>query len=226
MSVTRFTSGVTNVTKENTLGQYGLPAPQSFHTYFNDFDTYVAADWTITEVGTGSRALTNEDGGVLLITNGATDDNSNFFNKVGESFLMEANKKAFFEARIKSSEATQSDIVLGLQITDTTPLDVTDGIFFLKSDGDALFDFIVEKYSTATTTSEVATLVDDTYITLGFAFDGKSEIAIFVNGAQVGTSVGTNIPNDEELTISFGIQNGEAVAHTLSVDYIFAAKER
>jgi hypothetical protein len=31
---------------------------------------------------------------------------------------------------------------------------------------------------------------------------------------------------DTELTVSFGIQNGEAVAKTMTVDYIFAAKER
>jgi hypothetical protein len=34
------------------------------------------------------------------------------------------------------------------------------------------------------------------------------------------TSVLTNLPDDEELTVSFGIQNGAAAAKTLSVDYI------
>jgi hypothetical protein len=36
----------------------------------------------------------------------------------------------------------------------------------------------------------------------------------------------TNLCDDEELTISFGIQNGEAVAKTMSIDYIFVSKER
>jgi hypothetical protein len=38
--------------------------------------------------------------------------------------------------------------------------------------------------------------------------------------------VSTNAPDDEELTVSFGIQNGAAAAKTLTVDYIGASKER
>jgi hypothetical protein len=41
-----------------------------------------------------------------------------------------------------------------------------------------------------------------------------------------GTAVTTNLPDDEDLAISFAIQNGEAVAKTMTVDYIFVAKER
>ena len=39
-------------------------------------------------------------------------------------------------------------------------------------------------------------------------------------------SVATNLPNDEDLTISFGIQNGEAVAKTMTIDYITMMVER
>ncbi len=227
---TRFPNGVTNRAKPNPLGQFILPDPTSVHTYFNDFDTYVAGDWTITttEVGAGSatEALTNEDGGVLLVTNAAGDNDADFFNKVGESFLFATNKKLWFKARFKVSDATQSDVVIGLQITDTTPLDTTDGVFFQKDDGDANLDFHVEKDNTATTATAVTTLSDDTYVEVAFYYNGSDEIQYFVDGVHQGTSVTTNLPDDEELTISFGIQNGEAVAKTMSVDYIFAAKER
>ena len=33
-------------------------------------------------------------------------------------------------------------------------------------------------------------------------------------------------PDDEELTVSFGIQNGAAAAKTMTLDYIIAAVER
>jgi hypothetical protein len=42
----------------------------------------------------------------------------------------------------------------------------------------------------------------------------------------LGTSVTTNLVDDEDLTPTFAIQNGEAVAKTMTVDYIFVAKER
>ena len=66
---THFTSGVTNVSADGTLGKLKAPAPQKYHSYFNDFDTYLASDWTITttEDGTGSatEALADGDGGPM-----------------------------------------------------------------------------------------------------------------------------------------------------------------
>jgi hypothetical protein len=234
-SPTRFTSGVATVPKSAPLGMYGLPDPTEWHTYFNDFDTYVAGDWTVTEVGAGSRALTDIDGGGLLITNAAADNDRNELQKVGESFLLTAGKRSFFKAKFKVSDATQSDFLIGLTVTDTTlqgsvsGAGVTDGIFFNKDDGDALLDVQVQKNATTgqTRAAGIATVVSDTFLTVAWAYDGVSEVKYFVNDIQLGTLDGTStyLP-DTELTVSFAIMNGEAVAKTMTVDYIFAAQER
>ena len=232
MPATNFTKGVNNVTAQSILGQMIQLDPAQMHTYFNDFDAYAAADWTVTETQAGAtQALTNVDGGVLLLTNSAADDDLNALQKVGESFKFEAGKKLFFKARFAVSDATQSDFVIGLQITDTTPLAVTDGVYFRKDDGDANLDFVVVKDSTASTATAIATVVAATYLTVGFYYNGVNEVVYAAstnsnNPTVLGKLATTNLPNDEELTISFGIQNGEAVAKTMSVDYIFAAKER
>ena len=226
MSTTRFPNGVTNVGEDSLFAALGQLAGPQFHTYFEDFDYYTAADWTVTETQAGAtQALTDGDGGLLLLTNTAADNDLVALQKVGESYRFASGKKLFFEARFKVSNATQSDVVMGLQITDTTPLDVTDGVFFLKSDDSTTISLLVEKNSTATTTS-VGTLADDTYIRLGFYYDGNSSIQAFVNGTYVATSATTNLVDDEDLTISFAIQNGNAVARTMTVDYIYVAKER
>lgn len=235
MSTTNFPNGATNNTAQNALGSMKQLDPTVLHSYFDDFDTYTAAEWTITttEAGAGSatEALTDADGGVLLITNDDADNDADFFNKVGESFLMESNKKAYFKARFAVSDATQSDVVMGLQITDTSPLAVSDGIYFQKDDGDANLDFHVTKDSTSTSEAAITTLADDTYITVGFYYNGVDAIDCFAGTDSLNPTFRkklavTNLPDDEELTISFGIQNGEAAAKTMSVDYIFAAKER
>lgn len=227
---TRFPNGLTTTEKASPLGEFILPDMTSAHTYWEDFDYFRAADWTITaaEVGTGaaSQLPTDEDGGVLLITTDNADNDNVFLNKVGESFLMAAGKKAWFEARLKVSDATQTDWIVGLQITDTTPLAVTDGIFFRKDDGDTDIDFVVVKNSAATTETAIATNVDATYVRLGFYYDGKDKIRYYADGVMQGSVATTNLPDDEALTISFGIQNGEAAIKTQSVDYIMAAKER
>jgi len=224
---TRFPNGVTNVGEQSLFAAMGQLAATKFHTYFEDFDYYTAADWTVTETQAGAtQALADGDGGLLLLTNTAADDDLVALQKVGESFRFEAGKKLFFEARFRVSDATQSDVVMGLQITDTTPLDVTDGVFFIKADGSTSVSLLVEKNNTATTTASVATLANNTFVSLGFYYDGVSQIQYFVNGVSAGASVTTNLPDDEDMTVSFAIQNGEAVAKTMTVDYVFVAKER
>lgn len=231
----RFTNGLTTVPKANPLGMYGLPDPTEWHSYFNDFDHYVAANWTVTAVGTGTAALTNIDGGALLLTNSAADNDSIQLQQVGESFALTAGKRAFFKARFKVSDATQSDLIIGLCVTDTTLMGatagagVTDGIFFSKDDGVATLDVQCQKNATTgqTRSAGVATLANDTFVTVAWAYDGKSEVAYFVNDVQLGTLAGTAayLP-DTTLAVSFGLMNGEAVAKTMTVDYLFAATER
>jgi hypothetical protein len=225
--VTRFPNGVTNVGEDSPFADLAMPAPTKFHTYYEDFDYYVAGNWTVTETQAGAtQALTDGDGGLLLITNTAADDDLVALQKVGESYRFASGKELFFEARLKVSDATQSDVVIGLQITDATPLDVSDGVFFIKADGSTSVSLLVEKDNTATTTSSVATMANDTFISLGFYYDGASSIQYSVNGVVKGTSVTTNLPDDEDMTVSIALQNGEAVAKTMTVDYVFVAKER
>lgn len=202
------------------------PNPFDVHQYFEDFNTYVAGNWTVSETGTGSRALTNGVGGLLLITNAAADNDRNFFQLAQEGFKFQSGKRLWFEMRFQVNDATESDIIAGLQITDTTPLAVTDGVYFIKADGAATVDFVVTKNSTPTTASAVATMADATNIVLGFYYDGVSAVTYYVNRVYTGSSVVTNMPDDEELTISFGIQNGAAAAKTMTVDYVLAAQER
>lgn len=229
----RFTGGLSTARGTSPMGAYGLPDPTAWHTYFEDFDKFVAGDWTITttEAGAGSatEALTDADGGCLLITNDAADDDNDFFQKVGESFLLTAGKRAFFKARFKVSDATQSDFVMGLQVTDTTPLDVTDGVYFLKADGSAAMSVVCRKNATtgSTSASAIHTVVADTFMTVAWAYDGKGSIKYYVDDSHKGTldASSTYLP-DTELTVSFGLQNGEAVAKTMTVDYVFVSFER
>lgn len=227
---TRFPQGVTNASPGTALGRFLAPDPGRMHVWFDDFDKYTAADWIIntTEAGTGSatEAISNADGGVLLITTDDADDDNDFFQWAKETFKFASGKKLWFKIRFQTSEATQSDLAFGLQITDTTPLAVTDGVYFRKDDGDANIDFVVVKDSTATTATAASTLTAATWTELAFYYDGQSSITAYKDDVPIATSVTTNLPDDEELTVSFAIQNGSAGAKTLSIDYILVAKER
>ena len=233
-----FPNGVSNRTKGHPLFNYPYLDPSKYYTYFDDFFEYHSGIYTITttEAGSGnaSEAITSGAGGQLLITNDDADNDLDFFQLKGESFKWDSSKRMFFSARFKTNDATQSEIVMGLQITDTTPLDVTDGIFFLKVDADTKPDLIIEKdNSSSLSVLEMDAMEDDTFVTLSFEYDpldvatGGAVFRAYQDDVQVGEITGTtNAPDDEDLTISFGIQNGEAAAKTLTIDFILVAVER
>lgn len=232
---TRFSHGVTNVSASDPLRQYGLPDPTQWHTYFNDFDTYAAGDWTITAIGTGTSALTDIDGGALLVTNSALDNDGRQHQKVGESFLLTAGKKTVFKSRFKLSDVVQSDLLIGLAVTDTTLLGatlgtgVTDGVFFTKDDGVATVNMYCQKDATTGQNGDLAitTLVNDTFVVMSWYYDGIDRIEYAVNDVVLGTvdASSTYLP-DTELTVSFALLNGEAAAKTMTLDYILVAQER
>lgn len=235
---TNFLGGVANVAESTTLGRYIAPDPTAVHQWFDDFDNFEADQWliTTTEAGTGNatEAIANADGGILVLTNDDADDDADFLQWSGddastaiETFRWAASKSMWFKARFKVSNATQSDVVIGLQIIDTTPLDASDGLFFIKSDESTSLTFKAVKDSSASTVT-AGTLADDTYVTCGFHWDAEAvRLNVFFNDVRVGSITSTtNMPDDEDLTISFGIQNGSAGAKSLSLDYILCAKSR
>ena len=82
-----------------------------YHVFFDDFDRYNATDWVITttEAGAGSatEALTDGDGGLLLITNDAADNDCDFFQTLKQNLKWESGYLLYFEARLKVSDASQ-----------------------------------------------------------------------------------------------------------------------
>ena len=234
---THFTSGVTNVVTGGTGELLKQPDPIKYHVYHEDFDKYTASDWVITttEAGSGNatEALGDGDGGLLVVTNDDADNDSDEFQWAGgsggviESFKYEAAKGLYFKTRFKVNDATQSDFAIGLAITDTTFIDgTTDGIFFRKADGATSIELVIEKDSTETTVS-CGDAADDTFMTLGFYYDPRiRKFSVYKDNVKVGTAVNTNAPDDEELAVTFAIQNGAAAAKIMTMDYISAGKER
>lgn len=230
----RFPYGVSTAKVQTPFGNYPNPSPLVTHDDFDDFDRFAAAEWTITRVGTTpTEALTDGNGGLLLLTTIASAASSTFLQKVGASFLPAQGKQLWFATRFKVSSATDTQMVAGLQVTDTTPLDVTDGMYFVKpTAATATVDFVCRKDASTGSISSlaVATLADDTFIDLAFYYDGKQTVNIFVNGKNTVdvnlTSTPTAYLPDSALRVSFGVQNGASTARTATWDYLFASVQR
>lgn len=198
--------------------------------YFNDFlvsQDYAAGDWVVTETQAGATQAIAADvvNGALLLTNSAADDDVNQLQGAEEWLKLSSGKKLWFEAKIQTSDATQSDLFIGLATTDTSIVaGTTDSCGFRKTDGDPALIAVTEDNTTETTTT-LADMADATWVTLGFYWDGASSVSFYVDRALVATHT-SNIEQTNALALTLTLQNGEAVAKTLTVDYVYVAQER
>lgn len=179
-------------------------------------------EFTLTpvEAGAGTSTAVLADN-TLLITTAANEDDGVNLQLKAEAFDFATGNLVYFGIKFQVSDATQSDALVGICITDTTLLGgMTDGVYFECLDGSTDINFVLEKDSTETTSAAaVGTLADDTDVTLEFLFDGTN-IDSFVNGVEQTRLVTTNLPDDEQLTPSIAFLAGEAVAKTMTVAWM------
>jgi hypothetical protein len=200
----------------------------------NDFlvaQDYAAADWVIntTEGGSGnaSEALAADElNGALVLTNDDADADSDSLQLTEESYKPTSGKRLWFETKCKVSDADDVEMLIGLCITDTTPLDASNRINFRIVEGNA--SIMCQADSTAdsaVSTDSGVDAADNTYVTLGFYWDGKNKVEYFVNRELVATTT-SGIPTAENLCVTMYIENGAAGGDTLTVDYIYVCQER
>jgi hypothetical protein len=253
-SPTRFPAGVSTQAIGSTLGQFPLPDPTDISVNFEDFFQYVAGDWTVTNTSSYQTiGLVVGNGGIISTTGGASSVTGNIgaiqsnplnFNIATNTTTATAppTQQAWFYTAFKATTAANNQLQVGVasSIAALTP---TDGIYFNKAAGSAAITFVVRKgsaslaataYSSGTTT--VATLVDATFIKLGWYYDGKGNIDVFVNDAKVcsvdvGTSTGTMVatfPNATNMGIGFGCKAAATAPTTadMIVDFMLSAQTR
>jgi len=194
------------------LSTVGLPT---------DDTTGDPTEFTLTpvEVGAGDSTAVLSDGTLLFTCAGNENDGVNLQLKA-EAFDFASGNLVYFGVSLQVNDADQVDILAGICITDTTLLGgMTDGVYFESLDESTDINFVLEKDSTETTSaSAVGTLADDTDIVLEFLFDGTN-IDSWVNGVLQTRLATTNLPDDEQLTLSLAILTGEAVANTMTVNW-------
>jgi len=227
---THFTNGVSDVVTGNPLYELGVLDPTKYHTFWDDFDTTpIAAQWTLTatSAGSGTSAITvpDADGGLARITTAANENDGIYAEWISETFKLESGKKTWLKCRLSVGDAAQSDWLIGLHSTDTTPHDATMRYIFESVDGSAAVYFNNDNNTTDSDSSTVATMADDTFITLSAYYDGVTSIQLFANDALVTTMSSITVPA-AEMAVGFGYINGAAGAETADVDYILVIKER
>lgn len=212
-----------------------------YFEYLNDFlrtSDYTAGDWTINNGGSPTIAVDVDDvGGICAFTTGGTDTNSTSHQSKIEAFKFTAGKAMEFEARFALDDVLDSIFAIGLAVTDTTPLDAVDRMFFKKEDTERTLSFQVTKDgSTISEVADFVTLVNGTFIKVGFYYDGGianaalpaqpgATIDVFLNDRRIGAVPVTNAP-DTEMCITVYAATGKTGAVTAGIDYIRCIQQR
>lgn len=215
--------------KQRWLGGFGPNlvgfSEHFINTPFASADNLAACTTTLVEGGAGDTTVAlvaGAQGGNLLITTDDAENDGANIQWQGEAFKAANSYPLYFRCTFKISEATQSDFLLGLCITDTDLLGgMTDGIYFRKADGSTTMSFVLEKNSTETATAYGTAIAADTWYTVEFVFDGTN-VDWYVNGTIQTRPATTNLCDDEFLTPSVHYLTGAAAAITMSVDEIAA----
>jgi len=157
-----------------------------------------------------------------LITNDANDNDGSQFQLVGEAFKYAVGKPFWFDCKLKSSEEIQMDLAVGLCQLDTTILGAsdTDGFWFGSPDADATLHYHCVGASDTTGEAGVE-FTTDTYYRFQIKGDAAGNIEYWLDDVKVATVTAgnANLPTTE-LSVSMAYLNGEAVAHTWSIDYV------
>ena len=251
---TRLVNGVTTAPKGYTLGRYRVPVPTDSYLDFHDFNQYASADWTVTNTSSHATVgLVAGAGGLMSIAGGASSVTSDIGAILGAPLdinvpantagaTIPPTAQVWFYCGFKATTAANDQLQIGVTSANTA-LTPTDGIYFNKAAGSTAVTCVVRKgsaslaataYSTGTTT--VATLVDATFLKLGWHYDGSGYVNVFVNDAMicridVGGSTGTVVatfPQATALAAGFGIKAAATAPTTgdIIVDFMLAAQDR
>jgi hypothetical protein len=234
---TRLYSGLSTAYSNEPL--YSYPFPDPFHTgstfalgsstYTNDFNTLIGTDYTVT--GTSSTfAIVSGAGGLATLTPGGTTTASAAY-KAGTFYQFVKGNRSWFTCRFKVSAVSGNvSYYVGLRNGSSA----TEGLWFAKAAASTSINLVSTVNSTATTlVTNVVTAVADSFVEVGFYYDGTDLICFSGTGpADMGPdaritavtigSTGTNLTN---ALLSPVFQITPVATETLTTDFVLAAQE-
>ena len=206
---------------------------RGFIAWRDDFIDLMTGRYTFTDItpvgSAATMALLDAENGVVRIATVSTTagEGGQFQNgtTTGECVVASAGNVIWFEAQVKATTITTNgpDFFLGLCVADTTILTpgtpaalTAQSIGFTSLTKDRIL-LAGCKDGTALTTGTGATIVDGTYVKLGFKVYGTTKVEFFVNGVLVST-ITANIPTTE-MKASAYFATGGTDASTLDIDW-------
>lgn len=240
-TVSRFPPGINNTKENGILSDMFVPDRiGKVHEYANDFDQFIAADWVNT--GAGTAALLAGDGGLLLLTSAVSTFQS--LQKTPANFQLAKGFRTWFEERV-ALDALVGVLLTGLlnvTVTPFTPASQTDGAYFLSTVTTGALTFNISVAGAITSVPCGVSLVAGQQAKLAFYYDAAVYAAGYPNGRVIWEVSGPGVtapargeivvpaasafPGAVNLAETLAVNATTAVARTLTVDSLYAAKDR
>lgn len=216
----------------------GYQNPSVPRDIFVDMDDFVTTpiddeDYAFTNATAGTMALdaAGENGVLLLDCNSTTATQGAQMQRPAASFKPEAGRNIYFETYVKVADsATGPKLFIGLAEIDTTIISASavstaNHIGFSCVTNNNVLLVNSEK-ATDGETGSCTTLVDDTWVKLGFVVNGVSSIDFYVNDAVVNSITDSDHIPIVGLSPSFVCQSGGTTDPILHIDYWICQQDR
>lgn len=212
-----------------------LADPAGYTHFFDDFLEFEDdTRWTSTAATAGTAAISAAAGGILVLDSASATQGQGIQIQLASSpFTLAAGKKLWFETRLKLTDTVGgAQFFAGLSVIDTSIIasNVISSTEYLGwyGVGTAALECQANSGGTAVN-GTTQTIVEDTYINLGFKVDGVTSYQPYVNGVALGDEIdltGTdNLPTGA-LAPSFVCQTNGTVDPIVSLDWVRVLAQR
>jgi hypothetical protein len=239
-NVTRWPNGFTNAVEGSMLGDLKTPRRTTYFEYFEDFAVFEPTEFVVTETQAGAtQALAPGAGGLLLLTNTALAPDIVSLQFAGGTgavrplFLWEATKDLIFAARLSVDDALLATFAVGLAIADTSPIASlpANAMLVTKAAATNLPVGHVVSGGVDKAAPQVSSVgvVSAAMFEIGIQYCAANGIwNYFFNGTSLGTTrFAAPVTGPAALMApTFAIGNGSAAARSMTIDWLYAAKER
>lgn len=246
--ITRNNNGSNNTTDTDIFSDMPFEDWTRVHNYFNDFDSYVASDFTVS--GTGTVAKAAGDGGLATITNTGVGSAFGSISLTPVSFLMKSGYRAWGRFRFQV-DSLLANVIVGLINNTATPFtggQITDGVWLSTAATSAITIQAIAGTVSQGSLVIPATLVAGSMLNFSFYYDGAQYVSQYQDFAfgkliwqvdNVGIASGgvsaaargefkllSGAWGATGLTPTMAVQNSTAVSRVMTVDYIDVSTER
>ncbi len=215
-----------------------LSDPGVYHRFYDDFyELNVVATtgrYVVTKDGSVAGSVLDRSGGWAQIITDVNNEDEFYLASIGESWLFEAGKPLWFEAKVELTEAATNaaNLIIGLadangantlQDAGAGPSASYSGAVWFKVDGGTVWQFETSNAGTQVTNASAGAFVTATAYRVGFIFDPAGgttgSITPYLNGTAT-TAHAITLASLTEMNFVFGVKAGTAAAQSAKIDYV------